>query len=58
MVEFLNLAPLNLALELIAVPRRHVEVLLHLEPLLTQRFNVRKQRIVLCLVSVLASTVR
>jgi hypothetical protein len=33
--------PLDLALELVAVPRRHVEVLLHLEPLLAQRFDVR-----------------
>ena len=33
--------PLDLSLELVAIPRRKVEVLLQLEPLLTERFDVR-----------------
>ena len=49
--------PLDLSLELVAIPRRKVEVLLHLEPLPTQRFDVRAQDIVLGFVSVLAGTI-
>ena len=48
--------PLDLSFKLVAIPRRIVEVLLHLEPLLTQRFDVRAQDIVLGFVSVLAGT--